>query len=311
MSVELASVESARKPWGCEDLRPWSSVDGSGDAIGELRFHRADLGRPVGRLLLKLLFAREPLSIQVHPGDALARSLGSPNGKTEAWYILSAAAEAQVALGLKRWLTPIQLRQSIRDETIADLVHWIPVAKGDFIFVPAGTIHAIGAGIVLAEIQQHSDTTFRLFDFGRRRQLDEDKAVAASSAGPIQAQAQPRRLTAERTAQIEDPHFVVELIDLPAHSRWLLAPEKETWVLVTEGAAMIGGISVSVGNAVFADAGRDVVDVGADGMRGLMTYTGPRSRLGLLKPCGEASKASDGNPDSLRNSIATTIRTKS
>ena len=121
--------------------------------------------------------------------------MGLPNGKTEAWYILSATPGAQVAVGLKRRITPQELRAAIRDGSIADLVQWRPVAKGDIIFVPAGTIHAIGAGIVLAEIQQHSDATFRLFDYGRQRELHEDNAVAASDAGPAQAQSSPRRLT--------------------------------------------------------------------------------------------------------------------
>ena len=190
MAIEHASVQVVRKPWGVGDLHPWSSIDGSGDAVGELWFERADKNAPTPALLLKLLFTSEPLSIQVHPDDAFARAMGLPNGKTEAWYILSAKPGAQVAVGLKRRLTPQELRASIRDGSIADLVQWRPVAKGDVIFVPAGTIHAIGAGIVLAEIQQHSDATFRLFDYGRQRELHEDNAVAVANAWPLRA---PRR----------------------------------------------------------------------------------------------------------------------
>ena len=100
---------------------------------------------PTPALLLKLLFTSEPLSIQVHPDDAFARSIGLPNGKTEAWYILSAVPDAKIAVGLKRRITPHELRASIRDGSIVDLVQWRPVSKGDIIFVPAGTIHAIGA----------------------------------------------------------------------------------------------------------------------------------------------------------------------
>ena len=96
-----------------------------------------------------------------------AQSMGLPNGKTEAWYVLSATPEAKVALGLKRRLTPQQLREAIDDGSISDLVVWQAVSAGDVIFVPAGTIHAIGAGLVIAEIQQRSDATFRLFDHGR------------------------------------------------------------------------------------------------------------------------------------------------
>ena len=171
MAIEHASVQVARKPWGVADLHPWSRIDVSGDPVGELWFQRTDTKSSLPTLLLKLLFTSEPLSIQVHPDDEFARSIGLPNGKTEAWYILSATPGARVAVGLKRSLTPQELRASIRDGSVAGLTQWRPAVKGDIIFIPAGTIHAIGAGIVLAEIQQRSDTTFRLFDYGRQRCL--------------------------------------------------------------------------------------------------------------------------------------------
>ncbi len=135
-------------------------------------------------LLLKLLFTSQPLSIQVHPDDAFAHSMGLPNGKTEAWYVLSATPEAKVALGLTRRLTPQQLRTAIGDGSIADLMMWRSVSARDVISVPAGTIHAIGAGLVIAEIQQRSDTTFRLSDSGRGRELHIENAIAVAHAGP-------------------------------------------------------------------------------------------------------------------------------
>src|ERR1700688_1843863 len=113
MAIEHPSVEVGRKPWGVADLHPWSRIDGSGDAAGELWFQRVHKNAPVPSLLLKFLFTSEPLSIQVHPDDAFARSIGLPNGKTEAWYMLSATPDARVALGLKRQLTPRELRASI------------------------------------------------------------------------------------------------------------------------------------------------------------------------------------------------------
>ena len=139
---------------------------------------------PDPALLLKLLFANEALSIQVHPDDAFARSIGLAHGKTEAWYILSATSNAKVAVGLKWRPTTQQLRTSIEDGSIADMVCWHPVRSGDIVFVPAGTIHAIGPGLVIAEIQQRSDATFRLFDFGRQRELHVDNAVTVAHAGP-------------------------------------------------------------------------------------------------------------------------------
>ena len=144
------------------DPRPWSSAGRDDNAIGEIWYERSGSAAVAPALLLKLLFTDQPLSIQVHPDDAYAQSIGLLNGKTEAWYVLSASREAKVALGLKRRLTPQQMRAAADDGSIADLVVWQTVAAGDTVFVPAGTIHAIGAGLVIAEIQQRSDATFRL-----------------------------------------------------------------------------------------------------------------------------------------------------
>jgi mannose-6-phosphate isomerase len=287
MAIEHACVEVVNKTWGRTDLRPWSDFDASDGAVGELWFQRIAKNAPRSKLLLKLLFTNQPLSIQVHPGDAFARSIGLPNGKTEAWYILSATPEAQVAIGLKQHVTPQGLHGSIRDGSIAELVQWRPVSKSDVIFVPAGTIHSIGAGVVLAEIQQRSDATFRLFDYGRQRELHEDNAVAVSDAGPIQRQSSPRRLTVARTALIESQYFVLERIDLPANSRWALNADLETWLLVLGGHAWIGPTRASVGDAIFVEADHASIDVGTDGMIGLIAYPGPNLIVSLLQDLGE------------------------
>ena len=130
MPTEHAAVRVVHKPWGSRDLQPWSSVDGSGDAVGELWFERADMNAPTPALLLKLLFTSEPLSIQVHPDDTFARAMGMPNGKSEAWYIISAQPGAQVGVGLARRVTPQELRASIRNGSIVELMDWRPVAPG-------------------------------------------------------------------------------------------------------------------------------------------------------------------------------------
>src|SRR5580693_8853859 len=121
MAIEHASVRVVRKPWGVADLHPWSGIDGSGDSIGELWFQRADRNAPTPALLLKLLFTSEPLSIQVHPDDDFARAMGMPNGKSEAWYILSAEPDARIGVGLKHQVTLQQLRASIQDGSITEL----------------------------------------------------------------------------------------------------------------------------------------------------------------------------------------------
>jgi mannose-6-phosphate isomerase len=283
MAIEHASVQVVRKPWGVTDLRPWSDIDGSDGAVGELWFQRPDQTAPVSALLLKLLFTSEPLSIQVHPDDAFARSIGLPNGKSEAWYILSASPDAQVAVGLKQRLGPEALRASIKNGSIADLVQWRPVIKGDVVLVPPGTIHAIGAGIVLAEIQQHSDATFRLFDYGRQRELHEDRAVAVSDAGPVQIQSAPRRLSAERTVLTASPYFVLERIDLSANTGWVLNTDRETWFLALDGRAVIGLVTASVGETIFIGGDRTSLEVGANGFSGLIAYPGPDPAPSLLQ----------------------------
>src|ERR1700674_4047410 len=128
-------------------------------------------------------------------------------------------------------LAPGELRAAIKNGSIAGLVDWRSVKKGDVVFVPAGTIHAIGAGIVLAEIQQHSDATFRLFDFGRQRELHEDNGVAVAHPWPLRAPRHPPRLSTGRTVLIASRHFVLERLELPENSSWALLAASEAWIL--------------------------------------------------------------------------------
>jgi len=300
MPIEHASVRAMHKPWGVSDLQPWSSIDGTVDAVGELWFERADKNAPTPALLLKLLFTSEPLSIQVHPDDTYARAIGMPNGKSEAWYILSAKPDAQIGAGLKRQVTPQQLRTSIRDGSITDLVQWRPVAKDDVIYIPAGTIHAIGAGIVLAEIQQHSDATFRLFDYGSPRELHEDNGVAVAHLWPLKSPCNPARLTIERTVLVTSRHFVLERIELPAGSGWALLAEPETWILVLDGHAAIGLAAASIGQAIFVGGGRTSIEVGANGLSALIAYPASRPIDSLLQRLAE-------QPDSAANPAAVAL----
>jgi len=282
LTIEQAIVRAKPKPWGSIDLRPWSGVSTSDGPIGELWFERPAVRQT--ELLLKLLFTTEPLSIQVHPNDAFARSIGLSNGKTEAWYILSAIPGAQVALGLNYPRSSSALRTAITDGSIANIVHWHPVHKGDVISVPAGTIHAIGAGIVLAEIQQHSDATFRLFDYGRQRELHIENAVAVATAGPREDQSPPERLSDARIVLAINAYFALEQIDLVPGSVWTLDAPKETWILAIEGHAQLGETKLSPGDAVFLEADHAEIQVGADGLKALLAYLGP-----------------DVNPDALRD----------
>jgi mannose-6-phosphate isomerase len=283
MAIERARAHPVSKPWGVVDLQPWSGAGQHGRVVGEVWYERPDGAAGVPSLLLKLLFTSQPLSIQVHPDDVYAQSMGLSSGKTEAWYILSAAPGAKVALGLKQRLPPRQLREAIEDGSIARLVAWQAVAANDVVYVPAGTIHAIGAGVVIAEIQQRSDVTFRLFDFGRKREIHAESAIAVSDAGPADVGAQSRRLTDERTLLVSNPHFAFERIDLPQNSSWCLQTDRETWLLVVSGSARVGSFDVSTGVAVFAQSDEVEILVGHLGMVALMACAGSGQPPQLLQ----------------------------
>jgi len=282
MTIEHAHAHSLPKPWGIVDPRPWSSAGDGANTIGEIWYERSDSTAVPPSLLLKLLFTSQPLSIQVHPNDAYAQSTGQPNGKTEAWHILDAAPEAKVGLGLKRRVSPEQLRHAIDDGSIADLVVWNVAHPGDTIFVPAGTIHAIGAGLVIAEIQQRSDTTFRLFDHGRGRELHIEDALAVANAGPAEFPVTPTRLTDARTLLVSNSYFTFERVDLTPNSTWRLEAEHETWLLVVSGSARAASLNVTTGDAIFAQADQVTIHAGSNGLIGLVAYTGPLVRQ-LLK----------------------------
>ena len=131
-------------------------------------------------LLVKFIFTSERLSIQVHPNDEFAALHENSRGKTEMWHILHADDGATIALGFTRPLSAEELRSAITDGSVEDLLNWVPVQAGDTLFAPAGTIHAIGHGIVLCEIQQNSDVTYRLYDYGRPRELHLERGLKVS-----------------------------------------------------------------------------------------------------------------------------------
>ena len=162
------------KPWGKRGIDPRFGVD-AGRQVGEIWFEP-----PPGHaldVLAKYLFTTERLSIQVHPDDAAARSRGYPRGKDECWIVLDVAEDAELGIGTVREVEPDALMKAARDGSIVELMDWRQPAKGDFIYNPAGTIHALGPGMTVLEIQQAVDLTYRLFDYGRPRELHLDEAA--------------------------------------------------------------------------------------------------------------------------------------
>jgi mannose-6-phosphate isomerase len=162
---------------------------------------------------VKLLFPNEKLSVQVHPDDAQAQAAGEARGKTECWYVLEAEPGASVMLGLKPGVTTEMLAASVANNTMESLVEKVPVSVGDMLFVDAGTVHAIGPGVVLLETQQTSDVTYRLYDYGRPRELHLEQGLkvirpktAAGKVAPIEMDG--------FTRLIEQKYFVVDRFDL-------------------------------------------------------------------------------------------------
>lgn len=167
------------KPWGRDMLPP--AFPAYANRIGEVWFesppHADDL-------LVKHIFTSEKLSIQVHPNDNQARKRGLSRGKDECWFVTEAQPGATLGIGLSRALKPSELEDAALSGAIEDLMIWRPVSAGDFFYIPAGTIHAIGAGVSLVEVQQNVDVTYRLYDYGRPRALHLAESIAVASTLP-------------------------------------------------------------------------------------------------------------------------------
>lgn len=215
MSARRLQAKAVERTWGRMALPAGFGQFETGRPLGEL-WH-APPECDAAELLVKHLFSAERLSIQVHPSDADAAARGLTRGKDEAWFILDAEPGASIALGLKAAASEDELRHAAMSGAIEQLMDWRPVEAGDFIFAPAGTIHAIGGGISLIEIQQHSDVTYRLYDYGRPRELHLDDGLAVARREPWQDTARRQMLSARRTVLLAGPSFVVErwLVDAP------------------------------------------------------------------------------------------------
>ena len=163
-------------------------------------------------LLIKIIQANETLSVQVHPDDDYARLHEHSTGKTECWYVLDAVPDAKIIYGLQKDYSRSELETAIRDNTIERCLCSVPVSKGDFIFIPAGTVHAIQGGLRLLEVQQSSDITYRLYDWGRPREVHIQKGLDVLRYQPASA------LTPEHpfSGKSVCPYFRLEKKDFPA-----------------------------------------------------------------------------------------------
>lgn len=251
MPVTILPPLFVPKVWGSTQLEPWFA--NPPERIGEVWF-------PVGALLIKFLFTSENLSLQVHPDDAYAARVHGSRGKTEMWHVLRAAPDAAVAMGLLQALgDPQELRQAAESGQIMELVQWFPAHRGDTFFIPAGTVHAIGAGLALCEIQQNSDVTYRLYDYGRDRELHLDHAVKVAHIGPHAGASHARQLAAGRARLVDCPYFHTDALDLHGPSRVLAhLNDRIDAVVVLEGELEIDEVRAVPGNVVQVSGAEDL-----------------------------------------------------
>jgi mannose-6-phosphate isomerase len=196
-------------------------------------------------LLIKTIFAREKLSVQVHPDDAMARKYGEPRGKTECWYALQADPGAEVAVGVKPGTTLGEIEEGIHAGTLERSLNRIPVSVGDLIYVDAGTVHAIWPGSILLETQQNCDLTYRMYDYGRGRELHIAKSLEATKLVTSAGKVPPREL-ADRAVLIDVEYFRIERIPVKgkissASLRGAGGKQGLAYLFASSGAARISG----------------------------------------------------------------------
>jgi mannose-6-phosphate isomerase len=220
------------KVWGRRHLSPW--FPDVREPVGEAWF-LSDRELP---LLVKLIFTSERLSVQVHPDDGE----DGPRGKTEMWHILEAEPGAAIALGFREPISRERLLDATRTGEVEQLLNWIEVKPGETYFTPAHTVHAIGAGIVLCEIQQHSDVTYRLWDYGRPRPLHVQQAVPIADLGVHGGASKPISVDAGCEDLVRAKHFVTQRVSIAAGGgRLPEARQCQLWI-VLEGRGTIGGL---------------------------------------------------------------------
>jgi mannose-6-phosphate isomerase len=262
MTATKLSTIRVEKPWGRETL--WPGFDNPDNAhIGEIWFQT-----PAGTdpdLMVKYLFTSEKLSIQVHEDDAAAHAAGRERGKDEAWVILAADANATIALGTHTPVDSDTLRAAALDGSIETLVDWKPAKAGDVIYSAARTIHALGAGLTLIEVQQNVDLTYRLYDYGRPRELHLEAGIAASNAVPFVAPPIPGDIGDGRSLLCEGGKFVLERWSWDSARRVSLPDDVSGWLVPVRGGGTVDGAPFKAGECWLAE-GRIAlsVDPGSD-----------------------------------------------
>lgn len=284
--------------WGCEKLAIYFNDAPRTLRIGEVWFtfeeNETSLGQTLGELimlhpevlgtggdsrhpgicplLLKLLFTTQRMSVQVHPGDEYALRHHESLGKTEAWYVLDAEPPAEVAVGFRETLTPERLESAAKSGEIERLLDWRKVQTGDAIFVPSGTVHAIGAGLTICEVQENSDITYRLYDYGRPRELHLEHGIKVSQLGPHEYPPRTRKLSEGRDELVSCEYFRMERWR-PDNKVTIAGGEPYYLLLISsKGGGIIGDQEFKPGQCWMIPAGNDELRIEGDDTEWIVTY---------------------------------------
>jgi len=245
MALRKLEPKFVERVWGSTELEPWFPNPVSGAApvgpavpIGEV-WHEVPDDVP---LLVKFLFTKQPLSIQVHPGDAYAHQHHNSPGKTEMWHILRAEPSAKICAGFHAPVSAEQVRiaaESPKREDIEGMLEWFGASQEDTFFIPAGVVHAIGAGLVLCEIQQPSDVTYRIYDYGRGRELHLDRGLTVAQFGPHAARAK---------LPVTSDYFVTSRLTVHGQIMYRPMTQRAQLLIAIHGAGEIDGHPLKAGD---------------------------------------------------------------
>ena len=242
----LLPTRMVERPWGRTSL-PAPFVAPQGERIGEVWFEPPPM---LEQLLVKYIFTSQALSVQVHPSDAQAPA--GLRGKEECWLVIAAEPDAKLGIGFDQALSAEAMRKAALDGSIENLLTWHPAKPGDFFYIPAGTVHAIGAGIGLIEVQQNSDITYRLYDYGRPRELHLDAGIAVAQGEPYPAGLRQQVAQNGAVTLVDGPHFRIDRLDGPPSAATAKRYTGALLVIPLDGQAEVGCELVKSGECAVA-----------------------------------------------------------
>ncbi|KLI64488.1 class I mannose-6-phosphate isomerase [Aurantiacibacter marinus] len=245
----LLPTRTVEKVWG-KDVLPAPFVAPEGVRVGEIWFEPPE---NLPELLVKYLFTSQKLSIQCHPDTVQARAAGvGRSGKEECWLVIAAEAGATLGVGFDNEIGAAAMRGAALDGSIEDLLTWHVVQAGDFFYIPAGTVHAIGPGCSIIEIQQNSDITYRLYDYGRPRELHLDEGLAVARGIPHPETLRGSIPQNGHATLVDGPHFRLDLVDGIADDGLLYAYAERLLVVPLSGDVLVTGNVVKPGECAYA-----------------------------------------------------------